>query len=96
MFSHKQKEWEVFPSSNQKEQKPKTTNKSIAYGIISVKIFSRKISNSKPNKPQIISNVIVFKQTTAFSLTYDIKVGITEPVPEVLGLYLFICFQQSS
>lgn len=34
--------------------------------------------------------MIVFKQTTAFSLTYDIKVGITEPVPEVLGFYIFI------
>lgn len=53
-------------------------------------IFLLKISNSKTNKPQIISNVIVFKQSTAFSLTYDIKVGITEPLPEVLGSYLFI------
>lgn len=90
LFSRKQKEWEVFPSSNQKGKKNKNNKKKYRLWYHKCENIHSKISNSNPNKPQIISIVIVFKQTSAFSLTYDIKVGITEPLPEVLGFYLFI------
>lgn len=88
LFSCKQKEWEVSPSRNQKKKKTELKKDRPWYHKCGK--FLSKMSNSKTNKPPFISNVLVLKQATAVSLTYDIKVGITEPLPEVLGFYLFI------
>lgn len=93
LFSWKQKEWEVFPRSNQKKEKKLLQKYRPWYH--KCENFLLKISNSKPNKPRLISNMIVFQQTTAFSLTYDIKVWITESLPEVFGVFLIFIFSKA-